>query len=198
MLVTPQFIFIHMPKAGGNFVRAACTGVEVGTFHAGGADIPPEYRHLPVFAVVRNPWDWYVSWYHFERALPRANVAYMKLTEHGKLGFSETVERACAWKPHGDLYSILFWTLVGQFEGIEVGRFENLREDFRAFCERHGVEVDVSGAKLNQSSRGPYQDYYSPELRELVAQSAHRLIDRYGYAFEDPLVPSSAAGGSST
>ena len=31
-------------------------------------DIPPEFRDLPVLGFVRNPWDWYVSWYHYIRA----------------------------------------------------------------------------------------------------------------------------------
>ena len=47
-----------------------CPGLDRGASsertHAGIDLIPAEYAHLPAIAFIRNPWDWYVSWYHWE------------------------------------------------------------------------------------------------------------------------------------
>ena len=77
------------------------------------------------------------------------------------------------------------------FEGtVEIGRFENLREDFIAFLRRHAVPIDDSFTQHvlerppeNISQREPYPSYYDPELRDLVG-ATNTLVDEYGYTFE--------------
>lgn len=74
MLIHERFVFLHVPKTGGTFIRHAL-GQELpscralpgmpGSAHWGWDRIPPEAADLPVLAFVRNPWDWYVSWYSF-------------------------------------------------------------------------------------------------------------------------------------
>jgi hypothetical protein len=41
----------------------------------------------------------------------------------------------------------------------------------------------LSVPDLNVSDHKPHQDYYSPELKALVAARDGALIDRYGYSF---------------
>ena len=70
MLVTEKCIFLHMPKTGGHFcrdvIRKTCGEVlHTGGWHAPYSRVPKQFGHLPVLFVVRNPWDWYVSWYHY-------------------------------------------------------------------------------------------------------------------------------------
>ena len=82
MLIHDRFVFLHMPKTGGLFVRGVLERELSGLWSP--PDVPRHLHHSrfaipdwatdkPVLAFVRNPWDWYVSWYHFfaERA-PRA------------------------------------------------------------------------------------------------------------------------------
>ena len=38
---------------------------EIG-YHLPRALLPGEYSHLPLLGTVRNPWDFYVSWYHYQ------------------------------------------------------------------------------------------------------------------------------------
>ena len=75
MLIHDRFIFLHVPKTGGMFLRDSLVGeLPPGTFrdereepevHAGRAQIPESLTYRPVLMYIRNPWDWYVSVYHF-------------------------------------------------------------------------------------------------------------------------------------
>ncbi len=71
MLITPDFVFIHMPKTGGTFVARmlqlayGARAVEYGRKHATCEEIPDSERGKPVLSVIRSPWDRYVSQYHY-------------------------------------------------------------------------------------------------------------------------------------
>jgi hypothetical protein len=71
MLITPDFVFVHMPKTGGSFVvemlRIAygARAVEYGAKHATCEEIPASERDKPVLSVVRSPWQRYLSQYHY-------------------------------------------------------------------------------------------------------------------------------------
>ena len=90
MMVTDAFVFVHQPKTGGHFVREALIeaveheshdilrqvatrfglastrfATELEPYHGTCHDIPSEHRKKPVLSVVRNPFDYYVSLYHY-------------------------------------------------------------------------------------------------------------------------------------
>ena len=70
MLIYDRFIFIHMPKTGGKFLtevleRELGPPLQTLTIHTGWNGIPADAAGLPILMFVRNPWDWYVSWYHY-------------------------------------------------------------------------------------------------------------------------------------
>ncbi len=71
MLITPDFVFIHMPKTGGTFVARmlqlayGTRAVEYGRKHATCEEIPASEHGKPVLSVIRSPWDRYVSQYHY-------------------------------------------------------------------------------------------------------------------------------------
>jgi hypothetical protein len=71
MLVTPDFVFIHMPKTGGTFISEMLRlvygkdAVETGRKHATCDEIPAADRSKPVLSVMRSPFDRYVSQYHY-------------------------------------------------------------------------------------------------------------------------------------
>lgn len=80
MLVTADFVFVHLHKCGGSFLNEALlrfvpTARRVG-YHYPCSQIPASHRHLPVLGVVRNPWDFYVSYHAFQSGLlERARAA---------------------------------------------------------------------------------------------------------------------------
>lgn len=70
MIATDKFVFLHLERTGGNFfsefLRLFIPGEELG-YHAPRIRLPEHYGHLPVIGFIRNPWDWYVSFYYHKR-----------------------------------------------------------------------------------------------------------------------------------
>ena len=85
MVITEDFVYIHLPKTGGTFVEQVLqrlfdniglwyldTSKKVDRVKFGSRDqhesvreIPPAHRDKPVVFTMRNPYDWYISQYEF-------------------------------------------------------------------------------------------------------------------------------------
>jgi hypothetical protein len=119
IILSTRFVFLHLPKTGGTFASKAlarvlrprnwperlwqrCFGEQYLFVHQHGtrADIPEAYRHLPVVGIVRNPYDRYVSEFHFGRwkLMRNAWVPWDEIRrEHPRfpeVGFEEYLEIA--------------------------------------------------------------------------------------------------------
>jgi len=69
-----------------------------------------------------------------------------------------------------------------------VVKVERLRDEMSILLDIPRQEIDDFTAKLgpaarNKSKHLPYQDYYTPELRDAVAHKDRLIIDKYGYSF---------------
>jgi Sulfotransferase domain len=102
MLVTDKFVFLHLPRAGGTFVYDVVkkffpSAREIG-YHLPRELLPKEFSHLPVLGVIRNPWEFYVSWYHHQHSnigySPLTNVLFGCLSEDRTLDFAHTIQNA--------------------------------------------------------------------------------------------------------
>ena len=88
-------------------------------------------------------------------------------------------------------YSYLYRYLYGEFDRqLTVERAEVLRPKLLEYLLRVGHRVTqagndfiVDGAERNTSAHGPYTDFYSDELRDLVAEKDKLVIDRHAYRF---------------
>jgi hypothetical protein len=198
MLITPQFLFLHIPKTGGVFLRTACykhfdcVPETDDSTHWTYEQIPEEFRHLPRFALVRNPWDWYVSWYAY--MLENEREALKDLLDDG---FSSFVERSFLDpmyqrpRPGPGIYMYHVHLTVGPMRNpqAELGRNERLAEDFLSFLASHGIEEpvglrdDLYGPRQNTSNRGDYRDYYDEPSMQLVKDACLPLIDKFDYTF---------------
>jgi hypothetical protein len=220
LLITKHFVFAHVQKTGGRFIKEVCNSYLPADWivaeellpHHPLRRLPKSATGLPVFGLVRNPWDWYVSWYHFtsqsfDTLTPRERASWAPVFGDNDATFREAVTAACTGVPvdgqeerwlwrlrerSRDLYTAwhrrIFDRAPRECE-IVIGRFENLREDFISFLRRFDVPVDdefidrVRRAPPGAGSRRDrYSVYYDDELRELVA-SRNALVDEFGYVF---------------
>ncbi len=202
MLLTSRFAYYHFPKTGGTFLsRILREHFEILAEqepHTTYADAP----HNPGLVFVRNPWDWYVSWFFECQRHPE--VWLYEFFEMDKRDFRASLEKFClstdapyklGHTMEGQDVDFLTANFVlGYGDGVEsgdvsVGRYEAMQDDFLAFLERNGAEptrelvTALKGPPVHVSDREPYQEYYDDELRELVAYKARLVIDRFGYEF---------------
>ena len=95
MIITEHFVFIHMHKTGGqtlnDIIERCVPGHQRVGYHFPYSEIPPEYSALPRVGMVRNPWDWYVSWYAFNKRPNIHNPLFAIVSDHGQADFKSTV-----------------------------------------------------------------------------------------------------------
>lgn len=96
MIITPHAIFIHFHKSGGQFINRLLLQYVPGAtrlgYHLPLSEAPGYTVSLPAFGFVRNPWDWYVSWYAFNALTPLRNPLFRITSNDGTLDFCSTIE----------------------------------------------------------------------------------------------------------
>jgi hypothetical protein len=95
MIVTDKFVFVHVPRSGGTFITGIIrkffpSAHEIG-HHLPLELLPREYSHLPVLGTVRNPWEFYVSLYHYVWPKDAASILVSWMSENGRLGFEGSI-----------------------------------------------------------------------------------------------------------
>ena len=101
MYVSDRFLFLHLHKSGGTFINRAiqqhlpCKRLG---YHLPYKHRPDGYDHLPVLGVVRNPYVFYVSFYHFQALSRKPNYVLRVFSDDGSHGFSKTVWNMCQMK----------------------------------------------------------------------------------------------------
>jgi hypothetical protein len=95
MIVTERFVYIHLHRTGGSFLNECLIHFFPGArqigYHLPRRMLPREYLDFPVIGFVRNPWDYYVSWYHFQKSRPVPNALFECASDRGRLDFRGTV-----------------------------------------------------------------------------------------------------------
>ena len=95
MIVCNDFVFLHLHKSGGTFVNQlmmrCLPGARMVGYHWPYAQLPEPYRALPVLGAVRNPFAYYVSWFHYQSGQAQPNPLFRICSDEGRLGFAETI-----------------------------------------------------------------------------------------------------------
>lgn len=132
-------------------------------------------RHFS-FAIVRNPWDWQVSFYTY-MLRSETHRQHDLVKELGS--FDEYIRWRCTEEVRfqKDFVCSVKGDLLVDF----IGRFENLGRDFQTICSRIGISATLP--HLNVSNTTPYQEYYNEETRELVRKTFEPDISLFGYEF---------------
>jgi len=196
-VITDSFIFVHMPRTAGSTIQLI--------IRDSGAEIINAANHMslaqsqglvdrdpPAFTVIRNPYEWYVSWYRRLVQTDRCDFDFR--------GFL----LECLDKPETDLpvpYYIYgsmsqCWShFVGSPPNLnlQVIRYERLELDLPTVLHdlsRGDIEPEYTIDQLHRIRERPtgkytFTDYYDkPELIDLVRRSDHQLLRHYGYMFQ--------------
>jgi hypothetical protein len=186
LALSRRFLFIHVPKTGGNslqnilraysddeivcrdpwqdgYERFELNNPTFGfTKHSFLSEhrekLPPElYAGLYKFACVRNPWDRAVSFYF---------SPHRRVTSFSRQAFIDFLHTMPSLllplreRPDQPLKDV-----PGNFDRLL--RFERLQQDFDAVCDDLGIPRQTLPVR-NRSSRGRTEDYFDDETVELV------------------------------
>jgi hypothetical protein len=187
MLIFERAIFLHVPKTGGTWVKAAATQANLkfeeysvdGDIHADLSYCPTRSKF--VFAFVREPVSLYRSYWRFKarEGWDDRNPFDVACAAPTLEGFVENVLRLePAW------CSRLFEDYVGPptAEIDFIGRFESLAADLIRALRRAGESFDeraILDTPPVNASTGDAR--FPPELAARVRSSEQRCILRFGY-----------------
>ena len=120
MIVTDKFVFVHLPRSGGTFVSELIKNFfpsahEIG-YHLPRSLLPEEYSHLPLLGTIRNPWEFYPSWYHHQYSSNRQPPLFCTLSENRKLDFDQTIRNALNLGVSDDKLDLLIQALPENFD----------------------------------------------------------------------------------
>ena len=155
MLVTDKFVFLHLPRAGGTFVSEVIkkffpSAHEIG-YHFPRELLPGEYSSLPILGTVRNPWEFYVSWYHHHHSSntfsPSKNVLFCCVSENRKLDFVQTIRNALNLGVSDDKLDSLIQALPENFD-YQKRHIPNLTKDVMRKIRGSGIGLYTS--RFNQ------------------------------------------------
>jgi hypothetical protein len=199
MILTNDFVFIHLPKTGGTFVRRtlerfAPSSWETQYFegHPTVEDIPASHRGLPVIGMIRNPWSFYVSWYSFLCAKVKDYEYFNTVSGGGKLSFQETIRNVMNSEPvkssgWGGYTYLVDFTYREKLRSVHYVRFESLREEFVKALDDVTVLPDdlrkalLESPAINASSHNSPATYYDDELVALIRDRDRPAFEMFGY-----------------
>lgn len=206
MILSRYFVFLHFPKTGGSFLRKLCSDygprdweIRIVDGHPTISHIPDSHQSLPILGLVRNPFDWYISWYTYLKQRGD-NVFFNQVSDQGRKNFKETLlsvfnlDLAALLQTDCNFKNSSYGCYVNHHFGnrldrVKLGKFENLRTDLEEILSKivpmptefkHQL---LTYPKVNESNRSHYRDYYDEELREIVLERDQAVLDEFGYEF---------------
>lgn len=135
-----------------------------------------------VFSFIRNPWDWYVSLYCFNRKIYQ-NIKdsytnkFWWAKECWDLSFEEWIKNKHSYnqfvylEDSNNTYAMDF-----------LGKIEDIQSSFNVICNRIGLPHCVV-SKTNTNPHNHYTSYYSEETANLIYQRCHKEIAFYKYKY---------------
>lgn len=199
MIIDKNFVFIHIPKTGGTWMRQALRLLPTFEHEYAGhrLNIPIEHRHKPVFTLVRNPWDLYVSSYtHFHHNFtkkihefdPKGKNSESRkfLTERFGGSFGDMLRHIESYQ---DFMSRNYERLDGSYRVL---KYENgLASELLSFLNEHQIKFSapvlsrieqMQNSRFNAHQQHRKGTYYDQELEALVAKNDGFVIDFWQYS----------------
>jgi hypothetical protein len=184
-----KILFYHVPKTGGSSITYWLENNNLGLV----ASIKPMHAHpkafvtnsfpenWPVnwsFCVVRNPWERWVSWWHYWKYMvKRFDHSFEEYTEKY---FTGQYKGLTGGEYGSNIPQIHFSRHVH-----EVLRYENLEEDFKKVQHKFNVHAPLEKRANISKGKLHYSQYYTtPRLVDLVSEYYKEDIVEFGYTYE--------------
>lgn len=135
-----------------------------------------------IATLVRNPWDWLVSYYHWLRVQPWDHqiVRLSRVLEFGDFLQSPFLQTSI----QNSSYASYVTDQQGVLRCSQFIRLEHLKADLACFEAHLGFSMD-DFPTINQSSRQKdYRGYYDDTTAQLVSGLCADDINRFDYRFD--------------
>ena len=205
-IVDNKFILIHFPKTAGHTIQMSikCSRVGRKMRHPGIKQLPNEYRKYPIIGFIRNPYDFYVSFYFFFRNMinplhPRNRLfrKYFHKSEYINLhGDFETIKQD--FNIHLNLLLTRGHEHDINIDDKSVGLISRLYQDmydstvtvfkyeemdvFNEYLQSFDINP-MNEQRINKTTHLHYSRYYTKESIELVQKYDANILNKYDYTF---------------
>jgi hypothetical protein len=184
-----KFLYIHIPKTAGKSMETFMTGRKWWNPHTVGLNNLEQikegkYQDYFKYTIVRNPFDWIVSMYHFfAQGLHRSVMARELQVLFSELGFDGFV------RSFDELPKLMpKWKgLTSQHEFIcdsgfnilldHIIYYERLGEGVKLLRKRFGITGEFP--HQNRSNHEDYRSYYNDDLIRIVASKFSKDIELF-------------------
>ena len=193
-----KLCFIHNPKTGGSsiqhwlFTNTECVQPKK-TLHCGIQTALEYFPDIAIsFVVVRNPWDWCVSWYHYQKQRALHKIDYIK--NNSKLNLKKDKYNLSVQKKVLEYLDLGFenWLIntnhkpqTNYTKDVDIIlKLENIDNDFKQI--QNILNVHTPLPHLNTTDRDNYSVYYNSNTIDIVYNKYKDDIKTFGYKYETP------------
>lgn len=203
-----KFIFFHLFKCGGNSLRKVFTehakgGQELLGVHCQPRDLKnhfdcrgqaamDRFEEYFKFTIIRNPFDFLLSTYHYVRKFPshymHDDCIKMEFKDFPKY-YRKLMKEHIKSRPHGAnrLTYLYDWILDEKGEPFMdfVGKLENINNDTKIILEKIGLppNVEVPIINVNKMNNKPYREVYDAKTRAYVEKHFAKDLEYFEYEF---------------
>jgi len=199
-----KFLFIHIPKTGGNAIRLALKdhAIDEIVFNEKQQAYNENNRQVHRFGIqnpymdlkkhshiseIHSKWDeqhlgaW-EDYYKFAVVRnPWDRLVSLYFSPHkGNVDFDKKMFRDVIKNTKKGMQSV-YLNENGKPVTDFLIRFESLARDFSIVCDSLGIEAELP--HVNMSRHLPYQEYYDNKTKKLVYKLYRDDIDQFGYEF---------------
>lgn len=189
-MVCEEFIHIGLGDTGEHIIRRTLAKLDCICFINTAAHLPlkqaRKFSGAPSFSFVRNPFDWYISFWIHELKTRRWRGSFRDWL------LGRESRGICMWE---------HWQYITA-PGVDyVGKFETLEDDYALILPRL-IPGIVTEAEVHSWFPAAYKiwggrpwmegieqymrmEVFTPELVELVYEQDHEIFAKWGYGYED-------------
>lgn len=184
-----KIMFYHVPKAAGGSIQLWLQKNDLGCIanvdpmHGLPRSFAAKYDFFPVdwsFCVVRNPWERWVSWWHYwQYMIKRFDHSFEEYTEKFFTGQYDGL-RGRGKGHYGPLTPQIHYSRYVD----QVLRHENLEEDFKKVQDKFNCHAPLMKVANVSQGKLHYSNYYtSQRLIDLVSNYYREDIAEFGYTY---------------